>query len=56
MCSSDLMLVFAASLEAALGFCLGCVIFGRLMAWGMIPESVCLDCADITRRVQTSAR
>jgi hypothetical protein len=49
------MLVFAASLEAALGFCLGCVIFGRLMVWGLIPESVCLDCADITRRVQTAA-
>jgi len=23
--------------------------------WGLIPESVCLDCADITRRVQTAA-
>ena len=50
------MLVFAATLEAALGFCLGCVIFAQLMKVGLVPESVCLDCADITRRVQTASR
>lgn len=50
------MLVFAASLEAALGFCLGCAIFAQLMKVGLVPESVCLDCADITRRVQTASR
>jgi len=43
-------LIAAASLEAFLGFCLGCAIFARLMKWGVIPESVCADCADITRR------
>lgn len=43
------MVVFPL-LEAALGLCVGCVIFGRLMAWGLVPEEVCLDCADITRR------
>jgi len=43
-------LIAAASLEAFLGYCLGCAIFGRLMKWGIIPESVCEDCADITRR------
>lgn len=50
------MLVVAASLEAALGFCLGCAIFAQLMKVGLVPESVCLDCADITRRVQTASR
>ncbi len=45
------MLACAASLEAFAGFCLGCVIFGQLMRWNLIPESVCLDCADISRRV-----
>jgi hypothetical protein len=45
-----LPLVVAASLEAFAGYCLGCAIFARLMAWGLIPEEVCLDCADLTRR------
>jgi hypothetical protein len=41
----------AASLEAFVGFCLGCVIFGKLMRLGVIPESVCEDCNDISRRL-----
>lgn len=44
------MLVVAASLEAALGFCLGCRIFGLLMRAGLIPDDVCADCNDLTRR------
>ena len=46
-----LMLTAAASLEAFVGFCCGCAIFAQLMKWNLVPESVCLDCADITRRV-----
>ncbi len=49
------MLALAASLEAFLGFCLGCVIFGQLMRWNLIPESVCEDCRDISRRVASGA-
>ena len=49
------MLTVAASLEAFLGFCLGCVIFGQLMRWNLIPESVCEDCNDITRRLAARA-
>lgn len=45
------MLVVAASLEAGLGFCLGCVIFGRLMRWGVIPDDVCAECNDISARL-----
>lgn len=45
------MLLVAASLEASIGFCLGCYIFGHLMRLGVIPETVCEDCADIWRRV-----
>ncbi len=44
------MLVVAASLEAALGFCLGCRIFGLLMRAGVIPEEVCAECNDLTLR------
>jgi len=40
----------AASLEAFLGFCLGCKIFMLLMRAGIIPETVCESCVDITRR------
>jgi hypothetical protein len=43
-------LVFAASLEGFLGYCLGCTVFGYLMRAGLIPESVCEDCADLTSR------
>lgn len=43
-------LIFAASLESFAGFCMGCWIFGRLMRFGVIPESVCLDCLDIEAR------
>jgi len=38
------VLVVFASLEAGVGFCAGCFVFGYLMRWGVIPESVCLEC------------
>ena len=40
----------AALLESALGFCLGCAIFGRLQAVGLIPASVCEACNDVRLR------
>jgi hypothetical protein len=45
-------IVVAASLEAFIGFCLGCQIFAVLMRVGLIPDSVCADCADISRRLE----
>ena len=48
------MLAGAASLEAFAGFCLGCAIFARLMRWGLIPESVCQDCNDISARLNAA--
>jgi len=48
------MVVAAASLEAVVGFCLGCWMFARLMRAGVVPESVCLECADITARAPAS--
>jgi hypothetical protein len=38
------VLALFAVLEAGLGFCAGCFVFGYLMRWGMIPESVCREC------------
>jgi hypothetical protein len=46
------MLVVAATLEAALGLCIGCKVFAGLMRAGIIPETVCVECADISRRLQ----
>ena len=34
-----------AFLESALGFCAGCFVFNYLMRWGIVPESVCRECA-----------
>lgn len=44
-------LVVAASLEAFLGLCLGCLIFGRLQRAGVIPAAVCEACNSVGRRV-----
>jgi Domain of unknown function (DUF4395) len=37
----------AATLEAVLGFCIGCRVFAGLMRAGVIPERVCAECADL---------
>lgn len=44
------MLAVPAALEAAFGYCIGCKIFSVLMRLGVIPESVCPECADLTKR------
>jgi hypothetical protein len=49
------MITLAAFLESALGFCLGCVIFGRLQAIGVIPASVCEACNDIRLRPRATS-
>ena len=45
-----LVLAAAASLEAFAGLCLGCEIFRLLMRTGLVPQDVCLECADIWAR------
>ena len=46
----------AALAEAALGFCLGCWMYGRLQRVGLIPDDACVDCADIWARPGMTAR
>jgi hypothetical protein len=41
----------AATLESVFSYCLGCVIFSKLMRWGVIPSDVCEACNDITERL-----
>ena len=43
------MVVFPA-LESVLGICVGCLLFSGLMRVGLVPEEICLECADITKR------
>ncbi len=43
-------LIFAATLEGFFGYCLGCTVFGWLMRRGVIPEKICVECADLSRR------
>jgi hypothetical protein len=46
------MLVGAAGLESFFGYCLGCKMFAILMRLGVIPESVCAECNDISLRLR----
>src|SRR5579862_171613 len=47
------LMIVAAGLESIFAYCLGCKIFALLMRAGMVPPSVCLECADI--RVRSAA-
>lgn len=49
------MLIVAAGLEAVFGYCLGCKVFSFLMRFGVIPESVCEDCANFEARYRRMA-
>lgn len=39
-----------AFLEAAFAICAGCIVFNGLMGLGVIPASVCAECADLSLR------
>ena len=43
-------LIFAATLESVFAICLGCIIFSYLMNLGLIPQSICESCNNITLR------
>ncbi|MFI5086649.1 MAG: DUF4395 domain-containing protein [Actinomycetales bacterium] len=42
------LLIVAAALESVIGLCLGCLAFGRLQAWGLIPADVCEACNTVS--------
>jgi hypothetical protein len=53
--AADVVLILflpAAGLESIVGYCVGCKIFGLLMRVGVIPERVCAECADLSRRLR----
>lgn len=45
------LFVVAAGLESIFGICLGCQVFGLLMRGGLVPETMCAECADISLRL-----
>jgi hypothetical protein len=44
------LIAVAATLEAGLGLCIGCRIFAGLIRLGVVPERICLECADLSAR------
>ena len=48
------LFVVAAGLESIFGYCLGCKVFGLLMRTGLVPESVCAECADLAPRLRSA--
>jgi hypothetical protein len=40
----------AATLESALGFCVGCRLFAALIRAGLVPADVCTACGDLSLR------
>lgn len=43
-------MILASGLESIFAYCVGCRLFALMMRAGWIPQSVCLECADVTRR------
>lgn len=43
-------LLVAAGLEAGYGYCVACRLFPLLVRTGLVPESVCAECADLSLR------
>jgi Domain of unknown function (DUF4395) len=48
-------LVVAATLESVFAICLGCIVFSRLMRWGVIPADVCAECNDLNRQLSPAS-
>ncbi len=49
------VLVLFAGLEAFVGFCAGCFVFGYLMRWGLIPAETCERCNNLSFAPERSA-
>lgn len=45
----------AATLESVFGFCVGCWLFGRLVAARLLPAQTCAACADLSLRHRAPA-
>ena len=55
--AADVVLILflpAAGLESIFGYCVGCKIFGLLMRAGIVSETVCAECADVSLRLSAA--
>ena len=55
--AADIVLLLflpAAGLESIAGYCVGCRVFGLLIRAGVVPETVCAECADIRPRLRAA--
>jgi hypothetical protein len=43
-------LTLFAALEACVGFCAGCFVYGYLIRFGVVADDTCVECADISLR------
>jgi hypothetical protein len=43
-------MIAGSALESLLAYCVGCQLFALLMRTRVIPESICLECADVSLR------
>ncbi len=50
------LLAVGALLESAFALCLGCKVFAALTRLGLVPDTVCAACTDITVRVPERRR
>ena len=46
------MLVVFATLESTIGLCVGCKVFAGLIRVGVIPQTICEECADLSLRAR----
>ena len=44
------LMIAASALESLLAFCIGCRLFALAMRAGLVPESVCVECANVSLR------
>lgn len=44
----------AAGLESIVGYCVGCKLFGLLIRAGLVPETICAECADVSLRLSAA--
>ena len=49
-----ILFVVAAGLESIFGYCVGCKVFALLMRVGIVPQTVCAECADVSLRYSTT--
>jgi hypothetical protein len=49
------LIIVAAILESVFAICVGCIIFGALMHFGLVPAETCEACANVSLRLTTAA-